>query len=97
MDEGGSHSKGVALAVLECPVSEEVGTALIEAVGRALHRKGVHGPCRDDLLQDVVLWLLHRRHSLREFPPRDALVSLLVSRFLRTKTARGISRHASSP
>jgi hypothetical protein len=71
--------------MLRRPVSEEVGTALIAAVDRALRRKGFCGPCRDDLLQDVVLWLLLRRHSLREFPPRDALVCLLVSRFLRTK------------
>jgi hypothetical protein len=78
----------VANAVLRRPVSEEVGTALIEAVGRALHRKRAHDPCQDDLLQDIVLWLLLRRHSLREFPPGVPLVSLLVSRFLRTKNRK---------
>jgi hypothetical protein len=72
-------------AVLERPVSEEVGTALIDAVDRALRRKSFYGPCRDDLLQDVVLWFLQQRSRLAEFPPGDRLASTLVSRFLRTK------------
>jgi len=71
--------------VLLRPVSEEVGTALIVAVDRALRRKGFHGPCRDDLLQDIVLWFLQQRGSLAEFPPSDRLVAALASRFLRTK------------
>lgn len=67
------------------PVSEEAGTALIEAVDRALRRKRLNGPCRDDLLQDVVLWLLQQRGRLAEFPPGDRLVLVVANRFLRTK------------
>jgi hypothetical protein len=83
--ESRGQAERVAEAALERTVSEEVGTALVEAVDRALRRKGFHGPCRDDLLQDVVWWLLRQRASLRGFPPGDRLVSTLVSRFLRTK------------
>ena len=72
----------------ERPVSEEVGTTLIAAVDKALRRKGFYGPCRDDLLQDIVVWLLQRRGFLQEFPPGDRLVAALAGRFLRTKNRK---------
>lgn len=75
----------MTVAVIERPVSEEVGAALSDSVERALRRKRFNAPCRDDVRQEVVLWLLKQRVCLAEFPPGDRVVSTLVSRFLRTK------------
>lgn len=72
-------------AALERPVSEKVGAALSDSVARALRRKRFNAPCRDDVHQEVVLWLLKQRICFAEFPPDDRVVSTLVSRFLRTK------------
>lgn len=70
---------------MERPVSEEVGAALSDSVDRALRRRRFNAPCRDDVRQEVVLWLLEQRALLAEFPPGDGVVATLVSRFLRAK------------
>lgn len=79
------YTEIVTAAVIERPVSEEVGAALLDSVDRVLRRKKFNAPCRDDVRQEVVLWLLNQRINLAEFPPGDRLVSTLASRFLRTK------------